>query len=218
VLSYLECLKSQKEIPTAAKNDHRFALLEEAVEAAAAVRAWEPEEADNEDYGEDDEDYGENDGDEYDEDDEGDDDKEEDDEPTVSQRAVAKRLQPPVSDGAATYLEQQSKEDLLALLKELMRQHPDVRQAIVDRANLLSGEVKKIVATARKEINALVRMPAWGDEDDWGRGSSGNYTRYKRTSALGCRACGRSAQPGTRTLESRDTASGNDQRRRRNYW
>jgi hypothetical protein len=153
--------------------------LEEAVEAAAAVRAWEPEEADNEDYGEDDEDYGENDGDEYDEDDERNDDEEEDDEPTVSQRAVAKRSQSPVSDGATTYLEQQSKEDLVALLKELMRQHPDVRQAIVDRANLLSGEVKKIVATARKEINALARMPAWGDEDDWGRGSSGNYTRIQ---------------------------------------
>ena len=84
-----------------------------------------------------------------------------------------------MADGATTYLEQQSKEDLIALLKELMRQHPDVRQAIVDRANLLSGEVKKLVATARKEINSLARMPAWGDEDDWGHGSNGNYTRIR---------------------------------------
>ena len=176
----LECLKLKQEIPTAAEDDPRFDLLKEAAEAAAAVRAWEPEEADNENYGGDDEDYGGDDEeDEYDEDDEEDDDEEEDDEPTVSRRTVAKRLQTPPADGAAAYLEQQSKEDLVALLKELLRQHPDVRQAIVDRANLLSGEVKKLVATARKEINALARMPAWGDEDDWGRGSNGNYSRIQ---------------------------------------
>ncbi|HJY83105.1 MAG TPA: SWIM zinc finger family protein [Candidatus Binatia bacterium] len=172
VLSYLECVKSQKEIPTATEDDPRFDLLQEAAEAAAAVRAWEPEGGDDEDYNEDDEDYGEDEYDEHDEDDE-------DDKSTLSRRPVVKRSHPPVSDGATAYLEQQSKDDLVALLKELMRQHPDVRQAIVDRANLLSGEVKKLVATVRKEINALARMPAWGDEDDWGHGSSGNYTRIR---------------------------------------
>src|SRR2546426_5559434 len=179
VLSYLECLKLQQEIPAAAKDDSRFDLLKEAAEAAAAVRTWEPQE-DEEDYDEDDEDYGEeeNDEDNSDEDNEEEDD-EEDEEPTTRPRALVKRPQSPPSDGATTYLEQQSKEDLIALLKELMRQHPEVRQAIVDRANLLSGEVKKLVATARKEINALARMPAWGDEDDWGRGSSGNYSRIR---------------------------------------
>jgi uncharacterized Zn finger protein len=172
VLSYLECVKSQKEIPTATEDDPRFDLLQETAEAATAIRAWEPEEGDDEDYDEDDEDYG---GDVYDEDD----DEEKEDKPTLSRRSVAKRSHPPVSDGATAYLEQQSKDDLVALLKELMRQHPDVRQAIVDRANLLSGEVKKLVTTVRKEINALARMPAWGDEDDWGRGGGGNYVRIR---------------------------------------
>jgi uncharacterized Zn finger protein len=167
VLSYLECLKTWKEVPTAAEDDPRFALLEEAAEAAASVRAGDPEAGDDEEYDEDDEEY----------DDEGDDDDEDEDEPTVRPRVVGKRSRPAVADGATTYLEQQSKEDLIALLKELMRQHPDVRQAIVDRANLLSGEVKKLVATARKEIHTLAQMPAWGDDDDWGHGSSGNYTR-----------------------------------------
>jgi uncharacterized Zn finger protein len=171
VLSYLECLKNRREIPTAAEDDPRFELLQEATQAAAVVHSWEPEEAGDEDYGEDEEDY-----DEYDNEDEED---EEDDQPTVRQRAVAKRSRPSAADGATTYLEQQSKEGLVALLKELMRQHPDVRRAIVDRANLLSGEVKKIVATVRKEINALAGMPAWGDEDGWGRGGSGNYTRIQ---------------------------------------
>jgi uncharacterized Zn finger protein len=181
VLSYLECVKNQQEIPTAAEDDPRFNLLQEAAEAAAAVRAWEPEDADEGDYHEDDEDDNEADGgeDAYDMDDEEEADEEEEDEPPVSRRAVAKRSPPPVSDGATMYLEQQSKADLIALLKQLMRHYPDVRQTIVDRANLLSGEVKKLVATARKEINALTRMPAWGDEDDWGRGSSGNYTRIR---------------------------------------
>lgn len=110
---------------------------------------------------------------------EGEEEDEEDEEPTVRRRTIPKRSQPPVSDGATTYLEQQSKEELVALLKTLMRQHPDVRQAIVDRANLLSGEVKKIVATARKEIYSLSRMSTWGDEDDWGQGSGGNYPRLR---------------------------------------
>lgn len=175
VLTYLEALKNQKEIPTAAEDDPRFDLLQEAAEAAAAGRVWEPEAGDDETYDEDDEDYDE----EGDDGDEDDNDEEDDDEPTVSRRAVAKRSQPSVADGATTYLEQQSKEDLIALLKELMRHHPDVRQTLMDRANLLSGEVKKLVATARKEINSLARMPAWGDDDDWGHGSSGNYTRIR---------------------------------------
>ncbi len=176
VLSYLDCLKTQKAIPTAAEDDTRFDLLQEYAEARAAVRVWEPQESDDEDYNEDDEDYDENAEDEYDEDDE-----EEEGEPTVNRRAIAKQSHPhpSVSDGATTYLEQQSKDDLVTLLKKLMRQHPDVRQAIVDRANLLSGEVKNLVATVRKEINALARMSAWGDEDDWGRGGSGNYVRIR---------------------------------------
>lgn len=176
VLSYLEGLKSQEEIPTAAADDPRFELLQEAAEAAAAVRAWEPEENDDENY---DGDYnGENNEDVYDEDDEEDGNEEKEDKPALSRHLVAKRSHPPVADGATAYLEQQSKDDLVALLKELMRQHPDVRQAIVDRANLLSGEVKKLVATVRKEMNALARMSAWGDEDDWGRGG-GNYVRIR---------------------------------------
>lgn len=168
VLSYLECLKTRKDVPTAVEDDPRFDLLQEAADAG-----------DGEEYEDDQDDYNANGEDEDEEDDENDDDEDEDEEPTVRRRAVAKRSHPAVADGATTYLEQQSKEELITLLKELMRQHPDVRQAIVDRANLLSGEVKKLVATARKEINALARTPGWGDDDDWGHGSSGNYPRIR---------------------------------------
>ena len=178
VLSYLDSLKNKKEIPTVAEDDPRLELLQEASEAESTVRTREPYGYDEEyedNYDDEEEDDNEN----NDDDDEDAEEDEEDEEPTVHRRTKSKRPQPPVFDGATAYLEQQSKEDLIALLKTLMRQHPDVRQAIVDRANLLSGEVKKIVATARKEIYALSRMPAWGDEDDWGHGSGGNYTRLR---------------------------------------
>ena len=84
VLSYLECLKNQKEIPTAAEDDPRFDLLQEAAEAAAAGHAWEPEEADDEDYDEDEEDYD-------DEDDDGDDDDEETKMMTTKRTMMANR-------------------------------------------------------------------------------------------------------------------------------
>jgi uncharacterized Zn finger protein len=170
VLTYLDTVKNQKKIPTVTNDDPRLDLLTELAEARAAVYAWEPQ--DDEDY---DEAY--NDDDYDDEDEDGED--EERDKPIARQRIVAKRPQPPVSDGATTYLEQQSKEELIALLKTLMRQHPDVRQAIVDRANLLSGEVKKLVSIVRKEIRTLAGMPGWDDDDGWGRGTSDNYNRIR---------------------------------------
>jgi uncharacterized Zn finger protein len=185
LLTYLEALKSQKEIPVVEDDDPRIALIQEAADAEATLHSGELQEDDEEedddvypeDDFEDDDDY--DDEDEEDEDNEEEDDDDEDDEPTVKKRPVARRPQPVTSDGATTYLEQQSKEDLISLLKELMRHHPDVREAIVDRANLLSGEVKKIVATARKEIHALYRTPSWGDDEDWSHGSDGNFTRLR---------------------------------------
>src|SRR5262244_2824677 len=56
VLSYLEDLKSQQVIPTAAEEDPRFDLLQEVAEARAAVRAWGPQEGDDKDSNEEDED------------------------------------------------------------------------------------------------------------------------------------------------------------------
>lgn len=171
VLSYLEGLKNQKEIPVAAEDDPRCALITKAAEAAVAMRrTWESQGYDEED--EDNYDDADNEEDEEN-------DNEEDEEPTVRKRVVATRPPTPASDGATMYLEQQSKEDLITLLKELMRQHPDVRQAIVDRANLLSGEAKKLVSIVRKEIRTLASTPGWEDDDDWGRGSSDNYPRIR---------------------------------------
>lgn len=171
VLAYLECLKQQSNVPTISTNDRRLRLLEDAQEAEEEDRYEE----DNIDDEEDDEE-GE---DEFEEDEFEEDEDEEDDEPTVSRaRPSSHRTQHATAEGLSAFLEKQSKEDLLILLKEQMRQHPEVRQTILDRANLLSGEVKKLVRTVRQEINGLTRMSGW--EDDWGRGGgSGNYGRIR---------------------------------------
>lgn len=160
VLAYLEGLKQQSNVPTASTDDRRLRLLEDAQEAEEEGR-YEEEDIDEET------------------DDEEEDDEEEDDEAIVGRaRPSPHRVQHSTADGLSAFLEKQSKEDLLTLLKEQMRQHPEVRQAILDRANLLSGEVKKLVRTVRQEINGLTRMSGW--EDDWGRGGgSGNYDRIR---------------------------------------
>ena len=179
VLAYLEVLKTNSAIPTAAEDDPRFDLLQNAGEAGDEDEDDEDEDEDEDEDG--DENYDEDE--DEDNDDEDEDDDDDDDEPPVRPRAVSKRAHPAAAaaaaDGATTYLEQQSKEDMLALLKDLMRQQPDVREAIVDRANLLSGTAKKLVATARKEIRVLAKEPSWRDRDDWRRGGSGDYPRIR---------------------------------------
>src|SRR2546430_9470215 len=57
VLSYLECLKLQQEIPAAAQDDPRFDLLKKAAEPAAALRPREPQEVED-DYAEAEQAYG----------------------------------------------------------------------------------------------------------------------------------------------------------------
>jgi uncharacterized Zn finger protein len=170
VLAYLECLKQQSNVPTITTSDRRLRLLEDAEEA---------EEEDDYRDDIDDEEGGDEGSDFREDDEEADDDEEEDDEPTVRRaRPGSHRAQHATAEGLSAFLEQQSKEDLLTLLKEQIRHHPEVRQAILDRADLLSGEVKKLVRTARQEINKLCGSSGW--DDDWGRGGgSGNYDRIR---------------------------------------
>jgi uncharacterized Zn finger protein len=171
VLAYLECMKQQSNVPTASTDDRRLRLLADAQETEEEDR-YEEDDFEEETDDEEDDKEEEN---EFEEDE----DEEEDDEPTVRRdRLGSHRTQHATADGLSAFLEQQSKEDLLTLLKEQMRQHPEVRQTILDRANLLSGETKKLVRTVRKEINRLTRMSGW--EDDWGRGGgSGDYGRIR---------------------------------------
>jgi uncharacterized Zn finger protein len=162
VLEYLECLKQKKEVPTAAERDRRLKLLREQAEERESWEA-EREEWDEDDYDEDE--YGE------------------DEEDAAPVRATARHVIKPRTDALTTFLKQQSKEQLIALLQEQARRSPTVRQDLQDKSNLSSGSVKKLVKSVREQINELGDEPGWnGDgEDDWGGGGAGgDYSRIRK--------------------------------------
>jgi uncharacterized Zn finger protein len=82
------------------------------------------------------------------------------------------------------FLEQQNKEQLIALIEELAGKHSIIREALQDRYDLSKGSVKKIVNAVRKEIHELSSEPAWNNH--WrGEGHIPDYSKVKdRMNAL----------------------------------
>jgi uncharacterized Zn finger protein len=83
-----------------------------------------------------------------------------------------------------SFLEQQNKEQLVALIEELAGKHSIIHEALQDRYDLSKGSVRKIVNAARKEIHELSSEPAWSSH--W-RGESHipDYSKVKdRMNAL----------------------------------
>jgi uncharacterized Zn finger protein len=82
------------------------------------------------------------------------------------------------------FLEQQNKEQLIALIEELAGKHSIIREALQDRYDLLKGSVRKMVNAVRKEIHELSSEPAWTNH--WrGEGHIPDYSRVKdRMNAL----------------------------------
>src|SRR5918992_2275142 len=102
------------------------------------------------------------------------DEEEEWDEDTV--HPLSPRSKKAAADTLSAFLEKQTKEQLIALLKEQAERHPAVRQALQDRTDLSAGAVKELVDAVREEIDELSGEPDW--EDDWGGGGSGSdYAR-----------------------------------------
>ena len=90
----------------------------------------------------------------------------EDDETAPSSIAVPKRLagRKPTEDPDAAmrrYLESLSPAVLLEFARELAADFPEVRQRILDRAELQSGDVAKLIATTRREIEKVSAEPGW---------------------------------------------------------
>ncbi|MBI3249654.1 MAG: SWIM zinc finger family protein [Deltaproteobacteria bacterium] len=163
VLIYLDQLKQQQEVPTATASDKRLKRLE----ALAEEDEWGEDDEDNED-----------DEDERDEEDQ--DEEEEEDEYEPAARATPRRSDKKTSDALSPFLEQQSKEQLVALLKEQANRNPDLRQALQDRVNLSTGAVKKLVKDVREEIESLNSEPDWGDDWDEGEGDGSiDYSRLR---------------------------------------
>jgi uncharacterized Zn finger protein len=82
------------------------------------------------------------------------------------------------------FLEQQNKEQLIALIEELAGKHSIIRGALQDRYDLSKGSVRKMVNAVRKEIHELSEEPGWTNH--WrGEGHIPDYSRVKdRMNAL----------------------------------
>jgi uncharacterized Zn finger protein len=76
------------------------------------------------------------------------------------------------------FLEEQTKEQLITLLKDLSERYPNVREDLQDRQTLSKGSVKRVVSAARKEIHALSSRPGW--RNHWNNeGYIPDYSRVK---------------------------------------
>jgi uncharacterized Zn finger protein len=91
---------------------------------------------------------------------------------------VSKRSGKSALPGLKSFLEQQTKEQLVTLVEELSGKYSSVREDLQDRQNLSTGSVKKIVAAVRKEIHELSSEPGW--RNHWNNeGYIPDYSRVK---------------------------------------
>jgi uncharacterized Zn finger protein len=67
----------------------------------------------------------------------------------------------PVAADVKRFVQDQSKDQLVKLLLELAKQHPEIAQDLSDRRQLLSGSTKTLVARLRKEIHQTAARPGW---------------------------------------------------------
>lgn len=97
---------------------------------------------------------------------------------------AAKKIGKTEPIGLRGFLEQQSKEQLIALIEEVATKHSIIREALQDRYDLSKGSARKMLNAVRKEIHALISEPAWTNH--WrGEGHIPDYSRVKdRLNAL----------------------------------
>jgi len=149
VLEYLERVKKDVQVATISDQDKRLSLLTEAINE----EDWDEEEKDEKECGEGDE---------------------EDD--FESHGRVRSKKAPPSS--VLTFLERQTREQLVALLRDLAEHFPAVHEALQDQGNLSEGHVKKMISSIKKEIRELTAKPGW--RNYWnGEGYTPDFSRVK---------------------------------------
>lgn len=74
-----------------------------------------------------------------------------------------RRSTPATTDSIHSYLEKQSKAELVTLLEGLSQRYPAIQDALRDRHHLLTGDAATLVKAVRKEIDKL----GAGSEPDW---------------------------------------------------
>lgn len=78
------------------------------------------------------------------------------------------------------YLEKQTKEQLISLIKAIASQHREVEEMLRDEAYLSIGEVDRLVSSIRERINGLMPIRSWeqGWDDDFG--SEEDYSEVRK--------------------------------------
>ena len=104
--------------------------------------------------------------------------EEEEDEEINSDRLVSRKSGKLFPVDLKGFLEGQTKEQLITLVKDLSERYPSVRKDLQDRENLSKGSAKRIVASVRKEIQELSSEPGW--RNHWNHeGYTPDYSRVK---------------------------------------
>ncbi len=80
-----------------------------------------------------------------------------DGEPDDDENVMSKDIQKDID----SFLKGKTKAQLLDLIKELARQHPEIAQDLSDRKQITSGSTKTLVARLRKEIRDIGDEPGW---------------------------------------------------------
>lgn len=151
VIEYLEGVKKNAQVPPVSEEDERLLLLEE----DGDQEDWDEEEMDEEEWDEDEE-------------------EEDDDFEPHRLSRPKKRISPSLSG----FLEKQTKEQLVALIQDLLERFPDAREGLQDQVDLSKGSVKNLASAIRKEIQVLSSEPGW--RNSWnGEGQIPDYSRVK---------------------------------------
>ncbi len=106
------------------------------------------------------------------------DDYDEEEEEVETGDSVSKKGGKSIPPDLRGFLEGQTKEQLITLVKDLSERYPSVRKDLQDRENLSKGSVKRIVTSVRKEIQELSSEPGW--RNHWNHeGYTPDYSRVK---------------------------------------
>jgi uncharacterized Zn finger protein len=89
------------------------------------------------------------------------DDYDEEEEEVETRDSVSKKGGKSFPPDLRSFLEGQTKEQWITLVKDLSERYPSVRKDLQDRENLSKGSVKRIVGSVRKEIQELSSEPGW---------------------------------------------------------
>lgn len=122
VCEYLECLKQDTSVPTITDTDKRLTVLEHIDDQDDDDDDWDDEEDDDEDW--------DNQYEQYDDDDDEEDDEDEDEEDAAPAQPVQKCSGKSTPDSLSSFLAQQSKDQLVALLADLKEENPRKRRLV----------------------------------------------------------------------------------------